>query len=229
MRQADQGNVVFSDRIAIHVERTDIPTSIRIVPLALSFDQIGDARNLRIYGEFANGEMDVTHSSYVSYTSKNSQIAAVTTDGAVSALAAGCTQVSAKYQGVSASIPIIVPFGQQPLIYDISAAPTIPIYKDGNGHYGVILSIINNTSAPLANFTITSATLNSVSATSLPPSLVLGGCASRTLAGLAFPAMAGAPGTQALMEINGTYVGALPGGAKGQSGTINIPLNVELP
>jgi hypothetical protein len=224
-----QGNLVFANRITIQVERSDVPTSIRSVPQGISFDEIGDSVPLQIYGEFANGEVDVTYSSYMSYTSGNEQIANVGTGGAVSAVGAGCTSVTAAYRGVSASIPVIIPFGQQPITYDITAALAVPIYADGAGHYGIILKVTNNSSAPLASFSITSATLNSVPASALPPSLVLTGCANRTLAGLTFPTTAGTPGAQAVLQINGAYVGALPGGVKGQSGTVTIPLTVQLP
>jgi hypothetical protein len=223
-----KANGFFFDQVAIDVERTEIPTSIRVEPLSLSFDEVGDGRTLRTYGEFPDGEVDLTHSSSMFYASNDEQIAAIS-DGMVSAVAPGCTEINAAYQGVSASIPVIVPFGQEPIKYNITAAPAVPIYDEGNGNYGVLLNISNNTSIPLANFAVTAATLNSVPAGGLPPWIVVKRCATRTLGELSFPTTAGASGTQAVLQIKGTYTGLLPGGVMGQPAALSLSVTVRLP
>jgi hypothetical protein len=231
----NNGTVIYSSPVTIDVEPSISPASITISPPLIAFSQVGDTIPLQVIATPVGGaNVDVTHSSFTTYVSESNEIATVDTNGIVSAIEQGCTQVTATYragstEGVSASIPIMVPFGQQPITYDVTGALAAPIYTDGAGHYGIILKVTNNSSAPLASFSITSATLNSAPASALPPSLVLGGCANRTLAGLTFPTTAATPGTQAALQIHGAYVGALPGGVKGQPGTITIPLTVQLP
>ena len=98
------------DRISINVETADSPTSIQISPTWILFDRIGEEIPIQILGMFTNGnEVNLTHSTNTSFEAANTQVATVTEDGLVTAVAPGSTSVAVTYGSISSSILVQVP------------------------------------------------------------------------------------------------------------------------
>lgn len=78
--------------ILLDVEPSATISSIRIEPASIIFDHAGEQIPLRVIGTFADGTvMDITHSSAITYTSGNTNVATVTPYGVVKAVGTGCT------------------------------------------------------------------------------------------------------------------------------------------
>ena len=94
MGTAPDGSVVDSPPISLQV---DIPKSrfkMGTEPSVLRFDAPGETMPLHVIGIFANGsKMDMTHSTQMSYSSQNPQIATVDDRGIVTAVAPGSTRI----------------------------------------------------------------------------------------------------------------------------------------
>jgi hypothetical protein len=105
-----------SAAITVDVESADLPTSLTANKTRISFDSQGERVPLRISGRFADGSVvDLTVSSNLAYTSSNTSVATVNSNGVVAAVAAGNASITAKYgqgaQSVSVSVPVTVPPG----------------------------------------------------------------------------------------------------------------------
>lgn len=109
--------VLYSPTIFIDVERADLPTQLTVNHKKLPFSAPGYALPFRIYGFFSDGNtLDVTGSSYLSFSSSNASVATASTSGSVRAFAQGSAVITATYtltnaQGthsVSVSIPVTV-------------------------------------------------------------------------------------------------------------------------
>ncbi|MHB8527459.1 MAG: Ig-like domain repeat protein [Candidatus Acidiferrales bacterium] len=110
------GQSAESLTILIDVERPDRPTALSQLDSktpGLSFDAIGEQLPLVLLGTFSDGSiLDVTRSTNVTYSSSDSSIAAVDTNGMVTGTGTGDATITATYsvngQNVSLAIPVTV-------------------------------------------------------------------------------------------------------------------------
>ena len=103
------GKAVFSKSIDITVERPDEPVSLTADPPAYHFRQ-GDFDYLRISGTFSDGAtLNVTESTYLSFSTSNPSVVSVNAKGLVRAVAPGDAIVTASYSGgPSKTVPVFV-------------------------------------------------------------------------------------------------------------------------
>jgi hypothetical protein len=113
------GKAIFSKAISISVERPDKPVSLTANPFAYHFQQ-GEFDYLRISGAFSDGtNLNVTESTYLSFSSSNPTIVTVNVKGLVRAVAVGNAIVTATYSGgPSKTVPVFVTKAQ------LSPSPT---------------------------------------------------------------------------------------------------------
>jgi len=89
---------VESDAIWIDIERPDMPVSIAAATDSLEFIAPGQELPINLLGTFADGpELYITESSHVTYTSSDTNIVTVASDGIVTAGAPGYAVVTATY------------------------------------------------------------------------------------------------------------------------------------
>lgn len=92
----------------VDVEEDELPVSLSVggntmsqwdrIPNHLRFYTTGEDQWIAIYAKFSNGhEFDVTESTYLSLSSENPAVAAVSEDGTVTAVGAGETRIIAVY------------------------------------------------------------------------------------------------------------------------------------
>ncbi len=87
------GQVVYSKSISLNVERTERPVSIRVEPSQLSLS-VGEQGHLRVIGTYPDGSTtDITESKLTEYTSRSPSVATVISDGRVTAVGPGSTQI----------------------------------------------------------------------------------------------------------------------------------------
>lgn len=108
------GQAAQSPTILIDVERADMPTAINPQIPQLSFKALGEQFPLVLLGTFSDGSvLDVTESSYVTYSSGNTAVATVDANGMVTGGSAGSTTITATYtlngQSVQTTVPVMVP------------------------------------------------------------------------------------------------------------------------
>jgi Bacterial Ig-like domain (group 3)/Abnormal spindle-like microcephaly-assoc'd, ASPM-SPD-2-Hydin/Bacterial Ig-like domain (group 2) len=108
------GQSARSATILIDVERPDMPTAIGPQIPALTFKALGETFPLVLLAQFSDGSiLDATESSYVTYSSGNTAIATVDSNGIVTGGSAGSTSITATYalngQSVQTTIPVTVP------------------------------------------------------------------------------------------------------------------------
>ena len=103
------GKAVFSKSIDITVERPDKPVSLTTNPPVYYFRQ-GEFDYLRVSGRFADAtNLNVTESTYLSFSSSNPAIVTVNTKGLVRAVAPGHATVVTTYSGgPSKGVPVFV-------------------------------------------------------------------------------------------------------------------------
>lgn len=103
-----------SATILLDVERPDMPTKLSTrVPGGLVLDALGQHIRERLLATFADGSvLDVTGSTYVTYSSSNTAVATVDSTGTVTAGVAGTATITATYtlagQSVQLAIPVTV-------------------------------------------------------------------------------------------------------------------------
>jgi hypothetical protein len=79
--------------VSIDIERPDSPQSVATDHSTLEL-AIGDQMTVLVTGTYDDGSIvDLSHSTQTTYTSQNSSIATVTTDGFVTAIAPGSTTI----------------------------------------------------------------------------------------------------------------------------------------
>ena len=107
------GAAVFSKRVAIIVERPDTPTRLSNDIPAIPFQAPGDFEYLRISGTFPDGSVvNVTESTYLSFSSSNPAVATVNAKGLVRAVAPGKAIIEAAYSGgPKKGVPVSVASG----------------------------------------------------------------------------------------------------------------------
>jgi Chitobiase/beta-hexosaminidase C-terminal domain/FG-GAP-like repeat len=110
------GQTVDSDSISIDVERSDLPNTISAIMPSMTFRAPGGTAPLILNAVFADGSvLDVTRSSYVTYSSATPSVASIGSNGIVTALSPGYGILTAAYvmngQTVQASVPITVDSG----------------------------------------------------------------------------------------------------------------------
>jgi hypothetical protein len=100
---------VESDPLALDVERTDNPIRIWAEPSSIQFAHVGDRIPLRVLGEFADGSQnDLTRSSKTKFTSADTSVASVTSDGMVTAVAEGKASILMQTPSADYTIPVRV-------------------------------------------------------------------------------------------------------------------------
>lgn len=108
------GQSAHSTTIFIDVERPDMPTALSTQIPGLSFEVLGEQFPLILFAKFPDGSiLEVTRSSYVTYSSSNAAIATVDANGIVTGGSAGTATVTATYtlngQSVTTAVPVAVP------------------------------------------------------------------------------------------------------------------------
>src|ERR1035441_3752634 len=114
--QTTSGSTIDSDPITVDVERPDMPVSVNALMSSVTLDAPGESFPIKLFAVFGDGSaLDVTNSSYVSYSSNSPNLFSVDASGDVTALAPGYGWVVASYtlnsQTVQAIIPITVSTG----------------------------------------------------------------------------------------------------------------------
>jgi hypothetical protein len=102
------GNPIYSNAIALVVERTDAPVSVRVQPSLLRLYTVGQKGYLLVIGAFADGTThDLTKSSLTSFTS-DQFVSTVAANGIVTALAPGSGFVNVAYGNLTVQVPVTV-------------------------------------------------------------------------------------------------------------------------
>ena len=122
----------------VDVEEADLPLSFFAaggmmsqydrVPNHLNFYRNGDDQQIDIYAKFPNGhELDVTESTYLSFSSENPAVAFVADDGTVTSVGPGATRIIATYslgtQQKQFFIPVTVHGAAEGASYGIGISP----------------------------------------------------------------------------------------------------------
>jgi len=83
-----------SEYVDIDVERPDAPVSITVEPDKVTFYTTGQKSAVRVVGKYADGStVDLTKSEQTTYVSTDPNIAKVSKDGFITALAPGSTEI----------------------------------------------------------------------------------------------------------------------------------------
>jgi len=228
---AAKGDGVFSDPVTIDVESDEPITSIEVMPTIINFSTVGEQIPINITGKFSDETVaDLTNSSKIAYSVANTNVATVAPSGIVTAIGAGGTTVTATYDGLSLSVPILVPLGDATPIYKVVAIPQGTVTKDHFGNYLIKIKIVNNSNTRLWDISITGAVLNKTAAALIvPTSFTNTDPNTSEEVSLTFPPSAGAAKSTASLQLKGTYVGSLPNGQLSQPGALNFTLRIPLP
>ena len=108
------GQMVASIPLTIDVERSDLPVRLRADPDRVIFQSQGQHESLRISATFSDGSfLAVTRSSNLTFTSSDSRIATVDSNGTVTGVTKGIASITATYtvgtQSVHFSVFVTVP------------------------------------------------------------------------------------------------------------------------
>jgi hypothetical protein len=132
------GSDAKSDPILVDVERPDLPISLT-TPLAGVYMEAPPRRfPLALLATFSDGSvLDVSESTFVSYTSDNPLSGSVAADGVVTALAPGGGSIHATYAISAGNLSISVPFavlssGSTQNSFTVSASPSTQAVVGGN-------------------------------------------------------------------------------------------------
>lgn len=94
MGTAPDGSAVDSPPISLQVDSPNTQFVISTVPSVLRFSAPGEAIPLHVIGTFPDGsQLDMTHSVQIEYSSANSQVATIDSQGIVTAVGPGSTYV----------------------------------------------------------------------------------------------------------------------------------------
>jgi probable HAF family extracellular repeat protein len=183
---------------------------------------VGAAQNYTATGTYSDTSVK-NLTSQVTWSSTNTAAATISSSGYAFVAGTGSTTITASLSGVNgtANLTTLAPS------YNVVCVPT-SITTDANGNYIVRLSVTNDGTVTLSSVTFTSVKLISTAASSLPagPTNLVPG--STAIVTLTFPSSAGAAGARGVLQVQGNYVGAIPGGA-GQPGGFNSSGRVTLP
>jgi hypothetical protein len=94
-------------QISIQVEHMGVPRRLT-GPELLAFRFTGETQELMVLAEFADADLYIGKSTHAQYTSENTGIATVNSEGWVKAVAPGTTAVRVEYQGASTDVKIVV-------------------------------------------------------------------------------------------------------------------------
>jgi hypothetical protein len=104
------GQTYESAAIFIDIERPDAPLSLESDISSLIFKNIGERHRLRLIATFADGtSLEVSESTYISFSSSNTNIATVDQHGSVTAVASGTAYITAIYTIGNNKTQIVVP------------------------------------------------------------------------------------------------------------------------
>jgi sugar lactone lactonase YvrE len=183
---------------------------------------VGAAQNYTASGTYSDTSVK-NLTSQVTWSSTNTAAATISSAGYAFVVGTGSTTITASLSGVNgtANLTTFAPS------YNVVSVPT-SITTDANGNYIVQLSVTNDGTVTLSSVTFTSVKLISTAASSLPAGLTNLAPGSTVVLTLSFPSSAGAAGTRGVLQVQGNYVGAIPGGA-GQPGAFNSSSRVTLP
>jgi hypothetical protein len=105
-----QGQDLQSASIVLDVEPSGSISGMRIQPGIITFRFVGDTLPVRVVGTLtAGGQVDLTDSSLITYTSGNTSIATVSTTGVVTAIGPGNTSITVSGPAAPFAIPVLVP------------------------------------------------------------------------------------------------------------------------
>lgn len=139
------GQVLYSDRITIDVERPDLPTRLSSLRPRMTFTGINGPLPLTILATFSDGSyLDVTESSNLRFLSSNTAVATVDANGMVTRVAQGTATITATYavgnQTVSVSVPVTVP---KPTVTPSSSAVNFGSQNVGTSSQRQTLTLTN--------------------------------------------------------------------------------------
>ena len=104
------GSHVESDSVDIQVERPDAPLSLDSLISNVMFQRTSESIPLIVLGTYQDGSvLDVTHSTHVSFSSSNTAVATVDSQGIVTAVAVGRTYITVSYTLGTNKIQLIIP------------------------------------------------------------------------------------------------------------------------
>ena len=121
--------------VAVDVERQYAPVGIAAGPTSLYLKSVGDQFPLQVIGTFSDGStLDVTHSTLMTYTSNNTQVASVNSSGMVTAVGPGQTTILVRagvvlgysYDGIMVQIPQQPSSAPAPVVTSVSPTTGIP-------------------------------------------------------------------------------------------------------
>jgi hypothetical protein len=119
-----QGQDLQSASIVIDVEPSGSITSMLIQPGIILFKFSGDSLPVRVLGTLlAGGQVDLTESTLITYTSSNTKVATVSGTGVVTAIGPGTASITVSGPAPPYAIPVFVPI------------PTLTSGSNCNGTY----------------------------------------------------------------------------------------------
>jgi probable HAF family extracellular repeat protein len=195
--------------------------SIAVSPATDSLP-VGAAQNYTASGTYSDKSVK-NLTAQVTWSSTNTAAATISSAGYAFVVGTGSTTITASLSGVNgtANLTTFAPS------YNLVCVPS-SVTTDANGNYVVQLSVTNDGSVTLSSVTFTSAKLISTAASSLPAGLTNLAPSSTAVVTLNFPSSAGNAGARGVLQVQGNYVGAIPGAA-GQPGAFNSSGRVTLP
>lgn len=102
------GDVVASRAVDIQVEHSGAPLRLTAQPPLMAFQSVGEEQRASAIAEFADASFFIDHSTEVKYSSDDTAVATVDSEGQVKAIAPGRANITIEYQGVLAVARAIV-------------------------------------------------------------------------------------------------------------------------
>jgi hypothetical protein len=121
---------VFAAPIHVDIERQDTPKYLVARPDSIVLLAIGDTMPINVLGVYpTGGALPFSHSTRTTYTSNNTQIVTVDSQGIVTAVAVGETTVLIRYGSLSTTIDVSIeprPTGTPPQISGVDPPTGVP-------------------------------------------------------------------------------------------------------
>lgn len=145
------GQFVHSATILIDVERADMPIAISPQIPSLTFKALGEQFPLKLLATFSDGSvLEVTESTYVTYSSANTAVATVDANGIVTGGSAGSTTITATYTLNGQSVQTIVPVTVPPPVMTVSPVSlTFGSQNVGTTSSAQALTVTNTSHSPM--------------------------------------------------------------------------------